>query len=156
MHMTRIRKTTTKKTNEATTNPTRDGELRQMLTDRRREIVGDVRSRLRDGRTDRSNDVSDSIDASDAHAQGDLDLALLQMRSETVTRVDEALARLDAGKYGVCFECGGPIAERRLRALPFAVRCQSCEQQREAGQGRERRLAERRGGASLFSDVAAS
>jgi DnaK suppressor protein len=138
------------------TSADRTGELRTMLMDRRREIVGDVRTRLRDGRADRSQDVSDSIDVSDAHVQGDLDLALLQMRSETLLRVDEALVRLDAGQYGTCFECSGPIAERRLRALPFAVRCQSCEERREAGQNHERRLAVRRGGAALYSEGAGS
>jgi DnaK suppressor protein len=127
-----------------------------MLMDRRREMVGEVRTRLRDGRADRSQDVSDSIDVSDAHVQGDLDLALLQMRSETLLRVDEALVRLDAGKYGTCFECSGPIAERRLRALPFAVRCQACEERRETGQNHERRQAVRRGGAALYSEGAGS
>ena len=39
--------------------------------------------------------------------------------------------RLDAGKYGSCLECAREISERRLRALPFAVRCQACEDCRE-------------------------
>jgi DnaK suppressor protein len=42
------------------------------------------------------------------------------MRADTLARVDEALVRLDAGKYGSCVECDGEISERRLRALPFA------------------------------------
>jgi RNA polymerase-binding transcription factor DksA len=61
----------------------------------------------------------------------EMELALLQMRSDMLTRVDEALVRLDAGVYGSCSECGGEISERRLRALPFAVRCQECEEKRE-------------------------
>ena len=42
-------------------------------------------------------------------------------------RIDDALVRLDAGQYGSCLECAREISERRLRALPFAVRCQACE-----------------------------
>ena len=101
----------------------------------------DVQSRIRDGRTDRPKEVRDVLEHSDADIQGDIEFALLQMRAETLARIDEALVRLDAGKYGSCFECEGEISERRLRALPFAVRCQACEKRREQEQGRARRLA---------------
>ena len=44
-------------------------------------------------------------------------------------------------------------SEKRLRALPFAVRCKDCEEARENAQQRERQLASRRGTASLFLDM---
>lgn len=50
---------------------------------------------------------------------------------QDVARIDDALMRLDAGKYGSCLECAREISEQRLRALPFAVRCQACEERRE-------------------------
>jgi DnaK suppressor protein len=134
----------------------RNAGLRKMLSERRREIQAEVQSRMRDGRTDRPNDVRDEVEASDADIQGDIELALLQMRAETLTRIDAALVRLDAGKYGSCFECEREIAEPRLRALPFAVRCQACEERREEEQGHARRLTQRRGSFSLFSDVVSS
>jgi DnaK suppressor protein len=135
---------------------TRIDDLRQMLTRRRGEIRGDLQGRIRDGRTDRSLEVSDTLEQSDADIQEDIELALLQMRAETLTRIDEALVRLDAGKYGSCFECEREIAERRLHALPFAVRCQACEERREEAQGQARRLAQRRSSFSLFPDVISS
>jgi DnaK suppressor protein len=140
----------------ATTTAVRKADLRQILLERRRAMQDEVQSRIRDGRADRANDVRDDLELSDADSQGDIELALLQMRADTLTRVDEALVRLDAGKYGSCAECDGEISERRLRALPFAVRCQACEQRREQEQGRARNLAQRRGGFSLFSDVVSS
>ena len=73
----------------------------------------------------------------------DMDRALLQMRAETLNRIDDAISRLDDGNYGRCFECDAEIAAPRLRALPFAVRCRTCEEQRERGPGRTRPLAER-------------
>jgi DnaK suppressor protein len=100
----------------------RERDLRRILHDRQREIEGDVRTRIRDARTDRASDVFDELDHSDAAMQEEMDFALIQMKAETLARVDEALARLDAGQYGRCFECGGEIAEKRLRALPFAER----------------------------------
>jgi DnaK suppressor protein len=133
----------------------RNAGLRQMLSERRQKMQDEVQGRIRDGRTDRPTDVRDSLEVSDADIQGDLELALIQMRAETLTRIDEALVRLDAGEYGCCFECAGEIAERRLRALPFAVRCLACEERREQ-QGRARRLAERRSGFTLFPDAVSS
>ncbi|OFW26585.1 MAG: hypothetical protein A3H97_14595 [Acidobacteria bacterium RIFCSPLOWO2_02_FULL_65_29] len=135
------------------TNTTRNAGLRQMLGERRREIRGEVQRRIRDGRADRPNAVRDDLELSDADTQGDIELALLQMRAESLTRIDEALVRLDAGEYGSCDTCAGEIAERRLRALPFAVRCQACEETREQEQGHARRLAQRRSSLSLFPDA---
>jgi DnaK suppressor protein len=131
---------------------TRIAGLRQMLIDRRREIQDDVQSRIRHGLTDRPNEVRDVLEVSDAGIQGDIEFALLQMRAETLSRIDEALVRLGAGEYGSCAECDGEIAERRLRALTFAVRCQACEERREEAQGYAQHLAQRRS-LSLFSDI---
>ncbi|MCX6630153.1 MAG: TraR/DksA family transcriptional regulator [Candidatus Solibacter sp.] len=41
--------------------------------------------------------------------------------------VEEALDRLDAGDYGTCLACDEPIAEKRLRALPWARYCVTCQ-----------------------------
>jgi DnaK suppressor protein len=127
--------------------------LRQMLIDRRREMQDEVQDRLRDSRAARLTDARDEAEASDANNQGDLGVALLQMQSEGVLRINEALRRLDAGSYGSCAECQTEIAERRLRALPFAIRCQRCEQGREEAQGHAQLLAGRRGTLSLFPEV---
>ncbi len=111
---------------------TRNTDLRDALMARRREVQNEVQGRIREGRSsDRSPGVRDAVDVSDAILQEDIDMALLQMRAETLTRIDEALDRIDAGQYGRCFECGVAISVERLRALPFAVRCVDCEQGRE-------------------------
>lgn len=135
---------------------TRNAGLRQMLSKRRREVQDDVQSRIRDGRTDRPNEVRDDLELSDAGAQGGIEFALLQMRTETLTRMDEALVRLDADTFGFCVACENEISERRLRARPFAVRCQTCEERREEEQRRARQLALRPGRFSLFPDVVGS
>ena len=118
----------------------RIADLTHMLTERRRELQDEVRSRIRDGRTGRSTDGHDDLEQSEADTQGDIAFALLQMRAATLARIDEALGRIDAGTYGACTECQSEIPARRLRALPFAVRCQGCEERREAEHGRARHL----------------
>ena len=134
----------------------RNADLKAMLSERRREIQDEVQSRIRDGCAGRPIEVRDDLEHADAGRQGAIEFALLQMRAETLARIDEALVRLDAGRYGSCVECDGEISERRLRALPFAVRCQACEGKREQEQGRARRLAGRSAGFSLFSNVGSS
>jgi DnaK suppressor protein len=134
----------------------RNADLRHTLTVRWREMRHEVQSRIRRGRADRPKDVRDDVDLSEADVQGDLELALIQMRAETMSRIDVALVQLDAGEYGSCVDCKGEIAQRRLRALPFAVRCQACEERREQAQGRARQLSQRRGSFTLFPDIVGS
>ena len=76
--------------------------------------------------------AADGQDGADVEHRDDLDLALLQMRGETLARIDAALRRLEAGTYGICGDCDQLIASERLRALPFAARCRACEEAREA------------------------
>ena len=130
----------------------RQADLRHVLIARRQEIQDDVHSRIRDVRADRPDEVGDELEHSDADAHGDIEFALLQMKAETLKRIDEALVRLDAGEYGCCFECDDQISDTRLRALPFAVRCKACEERREQGQWQARRAARPRG-FSLFPDL---
>jgi len=135
---------------------TRFEALREMLLDLKRARQEDVDGRVREGRAPRARDVGDSLDRSDADIQDSLEFALLQMRAQTLTKVDEALLRLGSGRYGSCAECGEDIAEPRLRALPFAVRCHECESEREADQTPAALAARQRGRTSLFADGAGS
>ncbi len=132
-------------------------ELKAMLDDRRRELQAEVQGKMRDvraaGEVGKLTEVLDAVESSEADIQEDIELALIQMKSETLNKINDALARLEQGNYGNCFECGEEIAEKRLRALPFAVRCKDCEEAREAAEQRERQLAARRGAASLFFDM---
>mgnify|MGYP006279015783 CR=1 FL=1 len=137
---------------------TRYAELKQMLESRRQEIQAEVQGKMRNvraegGRGGKVSDVLDAVESSEADIQDDLEFALIQMKSETLNKIVDALARLEAGDYGNCFECGEEIAEKRLRALPFAVRCKDCEEARETAERRERMQAARRGTSSLFFDM---
>ena len=83
----------------------RNATLGDALRERRRQLERDLRHRIRTGRAESAGDVGDSVDRSDANSQRDIEVALLQLRTETLARIDAALVRLDAGKYGFCFEC---------------------------------------------------
>jgi DnaK suppressor protein len=129
-----------------------------MLVERQREIQAEVQGKMRDVRTEgawggKVSEVLDAVEGAEADIQGDIEFALIQMKSETLNKINDALNRLEQGNYGNCFECAEEIAEKRLRALPFAVRCKDCEEAREVAEQRQRQMAVRRGSSSLFLDM---
>ena len=136
----------------------RYAELKQMLDGRRRELQAEVQGKMRVVREEgtwggKLNEVLDAVESSEADIQEEIEFALIQMKSETLNKIDDAVGRLEQGDYGYCFDCGEEIAEKRLRALPFAVRCKDCEEAREVAEQRQRQLVARRGASSLFLDV---
>ena len=130
-------------------------ELKKMLEDRRRELMNEVQGKIRDARAEggKEREVLDQGESSEVDIQDDIEFALIQMKAETLNKIDAALRRLDEHTYGDCFECGEEISEARLRALPFAVRCKDCEEARETAEQRERVMAQRRGSSALFFDM---
>lgn len=65
------------------------------------------------------------------NAERELDLAVLQLKARTCRSISDALARVQRGTFGVCETCGDKIPPARLRALPFALRCRSCQEGEE-------------------------
>ncbi len=147
--------TTTKVAKAAAGKTNRYNELRKMLEDRRRVLMSEVQGKMRDVRSSEGKDreVLDQGESSEVDIQEDIEFALIQMKSETLNKVDAALRRLEENTYGNCFECGDEISEARLRALPFAVRCKDCEEARETAEQRERMIARRSGSSALFFDM---
>ena len=65
-------------------------------------------------------------------ADADREEASLEVLLGQQERVREALARLDAGTYGQCVDCGRDLPDERLDARPEAERCVDCQQKVEA------------------------
>jgi DnaK suppressor protein len=132
-------------------------ELKQMLEDRRREILNEVQSRIKDVRSEGAGGLTagvvDAEETSVADIQEDIELALIQMKAETLTRINEALGRLEENNFGHCNECGEEISPQRLRALPFAIRCKDCEEARERAMARDKAMSSRRSSVMMFLDM---
>jgi len=104
--------------------------LKEMLEDRRQEIQDKLRS-LRETLPAEAADVRDIEEQSVDDFLSEVDFALMEMKSETLRQIDEAMRRLEAGGYGICVECSTEIAEARLKALPFAQLCRECQELKE-------------------------
>jgi DnaK suppressor protein len=51
----------------------------------------------------------------------------------TLLQIDDALGRIDDGTYGLCINCGQPVSEKRLTAVPWAPYCVDCQELAEKG-----------------------
>jgi DnaK suppressor protein len=114
--------------------------LRRMLEERRTELQQKLRA-VREEIPGRQDDVVDAEEQSVTDFVQEMDFALMEMKAQTLIRIDEALQRLDQGTYGVCIECEAEIAEARLKAVPFAARCLECQQREEETEAAEERAA---------------
>lgn len=65
-------------------------------------------------------------------ADADREEASIEILAAQQERVREALARIDAGTYGRCVDCGAELPNERLEARPEAARCVNCQQRAEA------------------------
>ncbi len=72
-----------------------------------------------------SHDMADSAEATGRKEKAALELNIAQ---DKMKDSQKALARIKAGTYGTCLECGGEISEKRLRALPWAKFCIGCQE----------------------------
>jgi DnaK suppressor protein len=72
-------------------------------------------------------------------AQSEHEQFTLARLSETqrreILQIDAAMARLEAGEYGLCRDCDQEIDPRRLEALPYALLCTECATRRERAPG---------------------
>jgi DnaK suppressor protein len=63
----------------------------------------------------------------------EIDYTLEESDARLLAAIDQALARIDAGTYGVCVNCGSQIAPERLEAMPWATLCIDCKRKEERG-----------------------
>ena len=113
-----------------TTNRERYLLLKNMLEERRREVKEKLRS-LRETLPVKAGAVRDAEEQSVDDFVTEVDMTLMQMKSETLAKIDQAIARLESDIYGRCEECDGEIVAARLKALPFAALCRDCQEETE-------------------------
>jgi DnaK suppressor protein len=73
----------------------------------------------------------DDAETGSATFERERTISLAQNSRSMVARIDRALARMDAGTYGLCSNCGRPIDRDRLLALPHAGTCMDCQRRAE-------------------------
>jgi DnaK suppressor protein len=122
-------------------------EMRQALEAKRAELVN--RSKLaRNELRDRDDSPGDSIDESNEEQGMSTELRLKDRDRHYMSRINDALERIEDGDYGYCEVCYEPIGEGRLRARPAAL---LCIEHKEEAERKERRHHAKNPG--MFSPV---
>jgi DnaK suppressor protein len=111
-------------------------KIRERLQEKEKELQGSIA-----GLTEAHPTPVDPIEASEGPQDfEETNVDFIEMQQEQsierneqalLAEVQTALKRLDEGTYGTCVVCGQPIPEKRLEALPWALRCVRDEEQLE-------------------------
>jgi RNA polymerase-binding protein DksA len=118
-------------------------KYKKTLLEEREKILAQITSlseeTLSSSQRESSGDLSGysmhMADVGTDNFQRELALGLVSNEQQVLYRIEEALRRIEDGTYGKCQRCGDEIKETRLKALPFATLCISCQEKEEAKGG---------------------
>jgi DnaK suppressor protein len=118
----------------------------QMITEHLKLIRQQLDSQLKKAGSSRAagdsiriQQVADPVDMTQEALARDLAVQILDRESTLVRRLRSAIDRIDEGSYGVCLECEERIASKRLKAIPWAELCISCQERADASSRRQSR-----------------
>ena len=101
---------------------------RDALVKKRDEIQGTGGIKPLQASMDNNTRQGDMADQASGNNEVHIALKLKQTEAKILQAVEEALARLDGGTYGICRDCGEPIAPARLNAIPWTRVCITCKE----------------------------
>ena len=105
--------------------------FKEMLVKKKATLTNYIKTELSELEAADKHHLADLEEmASDTH-DTDSVCEMLAVGADTIGQIDQALAKIEEGTYGVCEDCGDPIAFERLEALPFATLCVECKKKRE-------------------------
>ncbi len=105
--------------------------FRQLLQERLEEILGES-DKTRNDMTGSATPFPDPTDRATLETDRNFTLRIRDRERKLITKIREALERIDDGTYGLCEVCGGEIAEKRLIARPVTTMCIACKSRQEA------------------------
>lgn len=106
---------------------------RELLIEQRREILELYEHDLKVGKEASEDGTEDIVDRANNAYNREFMFLLSGNEREILFQIEEALQRLDQGKYGTCPSCGVQIAEPRLESIPWARYCVICQERDEKG-----------------------
>ena len=101
---------------------------RTLLLKKRSELIASTRSQPE--ALAMSVQSPDEVEVAVRTLEQDVTAVTANLRSQTLKEVNNALARCAGGNYGVCEGCGEEISAGRLKAIPWARYCVTCQELR--------------------------
>jgi len=101
-------------------------QFRIQLLAKKEEILNEAGKTLSE-MTDQTSNVPDPNDRATIESGRSFELRLRDRERKLVSKIDEAIARIDEGDYGICEDCGEEIGLKRLEARPVTMLCIDCK-----------------------------
>ena len=108
-------------------------QMRKDLESKRRELLENVVRARAMGAAETDVAAPDIADRATSAFQREFSFFLSENENTMLRLIDEALARIGTGKYGLCVHCGEAIEIPRLRAIPWARHCIACQELQDRG-----------------------
>ncbi len=105
--------------------------FRKILNGQREQLVGNAKRALSGDIHLDPDDFPDEIDTASSEISLAFTGRLRERERHLLAKVDQALAKIDAGEYGLCESCGEEIGMKRLEARPVAELCIDCKAEQE-------------------------
>ena len=102
------------------------------LLKKRVEILGTGGIKPLQASMENNTRQGDMADQASGNNEVNIQLKLKQTDAKILQAIEEALRRIEHGTYGVCRDCGEPIAPARLRAIPWTRSCITCKEKQSA------------------------
>ncbi len=112
--------------------------FRQLLKERMQEILAEAGKTVED--MDEEENFPDPTDRASLESNRNFVLRIRDRERRLLMKIQEALSRLDEGKYGICESCGEPIGIARLKARPVTTLCIDCKSDQEVEERKLKRL----------------
>ena len=116
-------------------------KVRTKLRSQLQELQQRVSLVVKQGRQSDTEDMKDAVDQAVSSYEKEILFTRGTHENAQLRRIQQALARLEEGKYGVCQRCEEKIGAKRLEALPWTPYCLACQEKLEARADHERELA---------------
>jgi DnaK suppressor protein len=110
--------------------------IRKKLLKQREELLSEAENTLNAKLVTEKQSFPDPTDQAAAELDSNFMLKLRGREQKLLKKIDEAIARIDDGTYGVCESCGGPIGIKRLEARPVTTLCIECKTEQEEAEKR--------------------
>jgi DnaK suppressor protein len=109
-------------------------QITALLNDFRTQILKEVSEKIRSESDDSKLELGDIYDIASSERERELSLILGDRDRAKLGEIEDALDRLALDCYEECEECGEPIAQKRLLAMPFTRVCVECKSKHERRQ----------------------
>ena len=105
--------------------------FRKILLEEKQRILNNSKNALRNELAMSPDDLADETDLTASEINQNLIFKLRDRERQLLSKIDEALAKMDEGTFGTCEDCEEPIEPRRLEARPVSTLCIACKEKQE-------------------------